>query len=291
MVLRTLTGRLTAWLVLAVALLAGGSIIAGAGAVTTSNDPTAALPPDAESTRVAAWQRQLPSGQSNPALVVYSRGGQPLTDAVKKIEADTAAFAALPRTPAEATTDPSAAPDEGTAGKSAVPTPGNSGRPATPTPGNSGPTATPTPGSSGLPPTPTPGNPGPPATPGGGAAGPPVFSPGRTAALVAVPLRADAPADELIAAVGRLREIARTGLPAGMTAQVTGGAGFGADIADSFTGANTSLLLVTVVVVALLLLITYRSPVLWLVPLAVVGLADRVASGLVAVLSRHSDLT
>ena len=56
-----------------------------------------------------------------------------------------------------------------------------------------------------------------------------------------------------------------------MTAQVTGGAGFGADIADSFTGANTSLLLVTVVVVALLLLITYRSPVLWLVPLAVVG--------------------
>jgi hypothetical protein len=45
-----------------------------------------------------------------------------------------------------------------------------------------------------------------------------------------------------------------------------------------------------VVVVAVLLLITYRSPWLWLVPLAVVGLADRVTAGIIAVLSRHTDL-
>ena len=79
-VLRTLTGRLTAWLVLAVALLAGGSVIAGAGRsdLQRSDRVPAA---GAESTRVAALQRQLPSGQSNPALVVYSRGGGALTDA------------------------------------------------------------------------------------------------------------------------------------------------------------------------------------------------------------------
>jgi len=217
MVLRTLTGRLTAWLVLAIALLVGGSVIAGAGETRTTNDPTASLPAAAESTRAAARQRQLPSGQENPALVVYSRDGQPLTAAdVAKIEADGRAF---------------------------------------------------------------------------GTPGPPIFSPKRDAALVNVPLPADAPNDETIAKVAELRETARAGLPAGLTAQVTGGAGFAADIADSFTGANTNLLIVTVVVVALLLLVTYRSPVLWLVPLAVVGLADRVASGLVAVLSRHTDLT
>ena len=82
MVLRTLTGRLTAWLVLVLALLAGGAVIAGAGETRTTNDPTAALPAAAESTRVAALQRQLPSGQENPALVVYSRDGQPLTAAI-----------------------------------------------------------------------------------------------------------------------------------------------------------------------------------------------------------------
>jgi RND superfamily putative drug exporter len=217
MMLRTLTGRLTAWLVLALALLAGGAVIAGAGETRTTNDPTASLPAAAESTRVAALQRQLPSGQENPALVVYSRDGQPLTEAdVEKITADGRAF---------------------------------------------------------------------------GTQAPPVFSDRRDAALVAVPLPADTAGDELIAKVADLRETARAGLPAGLTAQVTGGAGFSADIADSFSGANTNLLIVTVVVVALLLLITYRSPVLWLVPLAVVGLADRVASSLVAVLSRHTDLT
>ncbi|UQU61401.1 efflux RND transporter permease subunit [Couchioplanes caeruleus] len=215
--MRTLTGRLSAWLVLLVAILAAGAVIGTSGAARTSNDPTATLPDGAESTRVAAVQRQLPSGQENPALVVYSRDGRPLTAAdTTKITADAQQLRA---------------------------------------------------------------------------AGPPVFSDRRDAATIVVPLSANLPADELISRVKQLREQARAGLPDGLTAQVTGGAGFSADIADSFTGANTNLLLVTVVVVALLLLITYRSPLLWLVPLAVVGMADRVASGLVAVLSRHTDLT
>lgn len=64
----------------------------------------------------------------------------------------------------------------------------------------------------------------------------------------------------------------------GLTAQVTGGAAFGADIASAFDGANITLLLVTVGIVGLLLLLTYRSPVLWLVPLAVVGIADQAAA-------------
>jgi putative drug exporter of the RND superfamily len=216
-VLRTLTGRLTAWLVLAVAVLAAGAVFAFAGKVETSNDPTATLPEGAESTKVAALERQLPSGQQNPALIVYSRGGAALTDADKaKITADAAAVKAT---------------------------------------------------------------------------APPLYADKQDAAMLVVTLPASLGAQELIDKVGALRATVRKDLPAGMTAQVTGGAGFTADIADSFTGANTTLLVVTVIVVAVLLLITYRSPVLWLVPIAVVGVADRIGSSLIAILSRHTDLT
>ncbi len=63
----------------------------------------------------------------------------------------------------------------------------------------------------------------------------------------------------------------------GISMQVTGGSAFGADIAASFEGADFTLLLVTIGIVAVLLIITYRSPVLWLIPLVVVALADRIA--------------
>ncbi len=71
---------------------------------------------------------------------------------------------------------------------------------------------------------------------------------------------------------------ARDGLPAVLRAHVTGGPAFGADIANAFTDANVTLLAVTASVVALLLIATYRSPVLWLAPLLVIGFADRVAT-------------
>jgi RND superfamily putative drug exporter len=58
---------------------------------------------------------------------------------------------------------------------------------------------------------------------------------------------------------------------------MTGAEGFAVDLAAVFKGANFTLLLTTVVVVAVLLIVTYRSPWLWLVPLAVVGIADAVA--------------
>ncbi|PIM50393.1 hypothetical protein CS062_25280, partial [Roseateles chitinivorans] len=63
-----------------------------------------------------------------------------------------------------------------------------------------------------------------------------------------------------------------------LRAEVTGGPAFGADIANSFAGANVTLLAVTAIVVALLLIVTYRSPILWLVPLLVIAFADRVGS-------------
>ncbi|WP_428978067.1 MMPL family transporter [Mycobacterium bohemicum] len=78
--------------------------------------------------------------------------------------------------------------------------------------------------------------------------------------------------------VAALRKAADTGLPGDLRAHVTGGPAFGADIANAFTNANVTLLIVTASVVAALLIATYRSPVLWLVPLLVIGFADRVAA-------------
>jgi RND superfamily putative drug exporter len=98
------------------------------------------------------------------------------------------------------------------------------------------------------------------------------------AALSPVPLQADLNGFALTEKVTEMREAARDGLPDGLVVNITGGPAFGADIANSFSGANVTLLAVTVGVVALLLIITYRSPVLWLVPLLVIAFADRVAA-------------
>lgn len=98
------------------------------------------------------------------------------------------------------------------------------------------------------------------------------------AATAVVPIKANLSGLNLTDAVSDLRAAANDGLPPGMEAHVTGGPAFGADIANAFTNANITLLVVTASVVALLLIVTYRSPVLWLVPLLVIGFADRVAS-------------
>ncbi len=98
------------------------------------------------------------------------------------------------------------------------------------------------------------------------------------AALTVVPLDANLSGFALTDAVMALRKSAAEGLPGDLRTEVTGGPAFGADIANSFSGANITLLAVTAAVVALLLIATYRSPVLWLVPLAVIGFADRVAA-------------
>ena len=78
--------------------------------------------------------------------------------------------------------------------------------------------------------------------------------------------------------------------PPGLAVAVTGPAAFQADLSNVFEGADGRLLGITALVVALLLLVTYRSPWLWLVPLTVIGVGDRVVASLLAILSRHAGL-
>lgn len=118
-----------------------------------------------------------------------------------------------------------------------------------------------------------------------------VPAPDGRAAIAQIPVSADLNGFALTDRIDALRATVTTGLPEPLRAQVTGGPAFGADIADSFSGANTLLLIVTALVVMTLLIVTYRSPILWLVPLTVVGLADRVATSVGTALAQLTGLT
>lgn len=102
----------------------------------------------------------------------------------------------------------------------------------------------------------------------------------ETTAVITVPMVASGETEVITERVEKLRELAKAGLPDGLNVYVTGPEGFQADLAGVFAGADFTLLLSTVVVVAVLLLITYRSPTLWLIPLLVVGTADGMAGQL-----------
>ena len=109
---------------------------------------------------------------------------------------------------------------------------------------------------------------------------PAAISEDSTTAVITVPMEQTDATEEIAKRVETLRELAKEDAPAGLEVYVTGPEGFSADLSGVFAGADFTLLLSTVVIVAVLLLITYRSPTLWLVPLLVVGVADGMAGQL-----------
>jgi RND superfamily putative drug exporter len=71
-------------------------------------------------------------------------------------------------------------------------------------------------------------------------------------------------------------------------------AGFGgqaADSAEAFEGIDTDLIFATLAVVVVILLFTYRSPVLWLLPIICAVVANTIATGVVYLLAKHAGLT
>ncbi|MET8366608.1 efflux RND transporter permease subunit, partial [Micromonospora sp. NPDC005194] len=108
----------------------------------------------------------------------------------------------------------------------------------------------------------------------GGRVSPAQVSPDGTVALVAVPLDTAGGQEAVTETVTQLRDTLAD-LPDGLAAEVTGAPAFTADLSSVFEGADVTLLAVTAAVVALLLLITYRSPFLWIVPLLVVAATEQ----------------
>lgn len=113
----------------------------------------------------------------------------------------------------------------------------------------------------------------------------------KTTAVITVPMEKTLLTEEITERVEEIRAIAKENIPSGLDVFVTGPEGFQADLAGVFAGADFTLLLSTVVVVAVLLLVTYRSPTLWLVPLIVVGVADGMAGQLARQVAALFDIT
>ncbi|HEY3436355.1 MAG TPA: MMPL family transporter [Actinotalea sp.] len=90
--------------------------------------------------------------------------------------------------------------------------------------------------------------------------------------------------------VDDLRATAETGAN-GMSVHVTGPAGYAADSSGAFDGIESTLLYAAAGVVIVILLLTYRSPILWLLPVISAGVALTVAQAVVYLLVDHFGLT
>ncbi|HTZ24834.1 MAG TPA: MMPL family transporter, partial [Streptosporangiaceae bacterium] len=73
----------------------------------------------------------------------------------------------------------------------------------------------------------------------------------------------------------------------GLAVHITGPAASAADEIKIFKGIDTTLLFATLAVVIALLLLTYRSPVLWVLPIMSAGVALTVAEAVIYLLTRH----
>jgi RND superfamily putative drug exporter len=78
---------------------------------------------------------------------------------------------------------------------------------------------------------------------------------------------------------------------AGLRVYVGGPAASAADELKIFKGIDSTLLYATLAVVIVLLLLTYRSPVLWLLPIMSAGVALSVAEAVIYLLTQHANLT
>lgn len=218
-----LTGKLTAWLILAVVLLLSGAVFALASSDGASEAPQT-LPDSSEAALVSQIQQEFPDAGSVPAVLVVTR-----EDGGELGPQGTAAAVGAGERMAEVV---GAAPQG------------------------------------------------------------PIPSEDGAAALVLVPVEAESISNEQGSELVReMREAIADGLDPGLNAQLTGGPAFAADTAAAFEGADFRLLAATATVVAVLLIITYRSPVLWLVPLIVVAVADRVAALLVSAVGEAAGVT
>ena len=117
-------------------------------------------------------------------------------------------------------------------------------------------------------------------TPGLGDPAPPVASEDGNALLLNVPVLADDDVEILIDAVDEIRVAVEDSLPPGLEGKVTGPAGFSADATAVFEGINTTLLYAAAGLVFVLLVLIYRSPIFWILPLLAVFFAEAVVRGL-----------
>ncbi|MEA2373511.1 MAG: putative drug exporter of the superfamily [Solirubrobacteraceae bacterium] len=117
-------------------------------------------------------------------------------------------------------------------------------------------------------------------------AGVPFRSNDGTAALLSFGLRLHDDDKALSNEVKLIRDVVHRA-PAGLDARVTGPAGSSYDAAQVFKSINGTLLLVTVSLIFVLLVLIYRSPIFWFIPLLAVGFAEIASQGIGYLLTRQ----
>ena len=118
----------------------------------------------------------------------------------------------------------------------------------------------------------------------------PVPSQDRQAAQIIVPIDLGPQGWSTAAdVVARMKATGQTDAN-GMTVYVTGPAGMAADSSKAFEGIDSTLLFATIGVVVVILLFTYRSPILWLLPVISAGVALTCAQAIIYLLADHAGL-
>lgn len=222
---RLQTGRISSWVVLAVAALVLGALFAMLPKGSGDSVPPSAAPDDADSSQVEELLQKFPDADQSLALVIIANSDEQefSADQMKYVEGVTARLA-----------------EEAIAPQAVRPQ----------------------------------------------------LNKEKSAALIAVPVEgaSQTESDAIVDQAQALRDLADEGKPSGVDAYLSGPVGFQADTVNAFAGADVRLLVVTASVVALLLILTYRSPVLWLVPLLVVATGDGLARFVVSAIAEEFDI-
>ncbi|MBK4348654.1 MMPL family transporter [Lacisediminihabitans changchengi] len=220
------TGRVSAIVVLVIALAAVGALFALLPSGGSSAVPASGAPASSQSAKVTALLKKFPGADQTAALVIFSRTDKPGSSTLSAAD-KTAIAERVADLAAESTTPQAVRPQ---------------------------------------------------------------FSDDETTALAVVPITKETDAEKIAEQAKDIRATSRDSLPSDLQAQLTGPLGFQSDTANAFAGADVRLLLITAGIVALLLIITYRSPVLWLVPLTVVAIADGLARIVVNAIAARFDI-
>ena len=256
-IIEAITGR-RSWIVAAVGLLLGLVVIGGLGQAERSPSPLDTLPAGFESTQGQELLERLPDEANQAAIVLFTVEDDGIVDLLPDL----------------ASVMEDVAPEGAEAPEANGGMGMGSGEQSGPPEGVEGGE-----GQAGGPPEVVEdgeGQGGPP--PGVADATFPVIPAEDGTAAFSV-LEIDAPTSSVARdTVGELRTALVDAVPDGVTAEVTGPAAISADLASVFDGANFTLLAATASVVAVLLILTYRSPILWIIPLSIVGVGDQLAS-------------
>jgi putative drug exporter of the RND superfamily len=248
-------GRRAKWIVFAIWLvgmfISFGANLPGKFTDAEENESTSFLPGDAESTHALEASENLQGGELAPAVIVYRREGGLTAADRQKIVSDVERLTEerFPGVVADGATAAAGGQQGGSQEEGAPP---QGSQPE----GCAGPT------------TPIPGQPSDYAPFVG-----PLCSEDGNAAIVTAYLKGNGEGDRILDPIDDWRDkVSDPG--GGLEVKITGGAGYAADAIKVFEGINGTLLLAAVSLVVFLLILIYRSPIFFLIPLAAVMFAE-----------------